>query len=130
MIQKDGKWLAASARPVKYPTQEELASAQSVVSRALQLSQARQTLNDARLLDAASDQWALENGIANGAVDLKGIAVYFKLGSRLRQALEEGKVPTDARGNPFILGEVGPKQIQINLVTKKALALVTDWSNY
>jgi hypothetical protein len=99
--------------------------------RAEMLAKARATLNDARQLDAAIDQWALETGkTANEAVDLKGISVYLRDGA-LKKMLSDGKAPNDRFGNPIVIGPVGPQQISISPETKKALEKWEfDWSNY
>src|SRR5213593_578529 len=50
--------------------------------RSRQLSQGRALLNDGRQIDAAIDQWALENGKVEGdTVNSASVAVYLKSGT-------------------------------------------------
>ena len=82
----------------------------------------RRIINDARQLDAAIDQWALENGKKNGdAVDTMSAAKYLRM-----------SWPTaDVLGNNYVLNTVGPTQIQIAAETKMALDNVgIDWGWY
>jgi type IV pilus assembly protein PilA len=91
--------------------------------KARKQSQGRRILNDARQLDAAVDQWALENGKKDGdAVNTTSAATYLKSGTW--QA-------NDLLGNAFALGTVGASQIAINSASKTALAGVgIDWGAY
>jgi len=86
-------------------------------------SQARRILNDARIIDTAIDEWAMEKGKADGDdVILSEVASYTKT----------GVVPTtDSLGNPFIINKVGTNQVQISTTTKAALAgIEMDWGVY
>ncbi len=90
------------------------------------------TLNGARQLDAAIDQWSIEYGVDEGVpIDLKGIAAYVKPGSSFEAALVEGIAPTDAHDNPYVFGVTGPNQIKIHPKTHKKLeGVVTDWFDF
>jgi len=86
-------------------------------------SQGRRILNDARIIDAAINAWALEVGAVDGSpVDLTAAASYTKLGS----------INTvDLLGNPYDIGTVGDSQIAISATTKSALDGVgIDWGAY
>jgi len=86
-------------------------------------SQGRRIVNDARIIDAAVDAWAMEAGKSDGAaVELDGLAPYAK----------SGKLPVnDVLGNPYGVGPVGTNQVRISTSTKTALAGVgVDWSTY
>jgi len=86
-------------------------------------SQAKRIVNDARVIDAAVDAWAMEFSKADGDnVDLAAVAQYTKT----------GVVPTtDLLGNSFTIGPVGATQVVISASTKAALGGVAiDWGNY
>ena len=90
--------------------------------KARKQSQGRRILNDARQMDSAIDQWALENGKKDGdAVTTTSAATYLKTAW-----------PTnDLLGNDYAVGNVGPSQVQINATTKTALSGVgIDWGAY
>src|SRR5260221_12325103 len=83
--------------------------------KARKQSQGRRCLNDARQMDAAVDQWALENGKSDGAtIDTSqstGAASYLK-------------APwsnTDLLGNSYVVSTVGTNQVKISTTTKSAL---------
>ena len=85
-------------------------------------SQGERTVNDARAMDHAIDQWAIESGQKNGMpVDTVGAATYMK-----------AAWPTnDVLGDPYIFTVIGPTQVQINPATKVALSGVgIDWGAY
>ncbi len=90
--------------------------------KARKQSQGRRVLNDARQMDAAIDQWALERGKYNGnAINTTEAAVYLK----------DGWKDIDLLGNPYRVSVVGPNQIQISPRTKEALADVgIDWGDF
>jgi type IV pilus assembly protein PilA len=90
--------------------------------RARKQSQGRRIINDARQMDAAVDQWALEKGISNGsAVTTAEAALYLKRAWPVNDLL----------GNGFAVGTVGSSQIIINTATKTALdAVGIDWGSY
>ena len=76
-------------------------------------SQGKRIVNDARIIDAAINSWALENGVADGtAVNFTGAATYTK----------EGVIPTvDILGNPYSFNGVGDSQVMISASSKTAL---------
>jgi prepilin-type N-terminal cleavage/methylation domain-containing protein len=86
-------------------------------------SQAKRIVNDARIIDTAIDEWAMEKSKADGDdVDLAEVASYTKT----------GVVPTtDLLGNPFIINKVGTNQVQISTTTKSAMTGIdVDWGVY
>ena len=90
--------------------------------KARKQSQGRRIMNDVRQMDAAIDQWAVNNGIGDGTVvDTDAAATYLK------QAWN----PNDLLGNAYNVTVVGSTQISINASTKTALDGVgIDWGNY
>jgi type IV pilus assembly protein PilA len=91
--------------------------------KARKQSQGRRILNDARQMDAAIDQWALENGKVDGnAVITSSAATYLKT----------AWVNTDLLGNTYdFTGGVGTSQVKIAQATKDSLTLVgIDWGAY
>jgi prepilin-type N-terminal cleavage/methylation domain-containing protein len=92
--------------------------------RARKQSQGRRIVNDVRQMDAAIDQWALENGKTDGTtVDQTACAAYMK-GNTWKT--------TDLLGNAYsFAGGVGPSQVVIAAGTKTALTGVgIDWGSY
>ena len=92
--------------------------------KARKQSQGRRIINDARQMDAAIDQWALEKGMTDGTpVDTSatGAPTYMKTAW-----------PTnDLLGNPYVVGNVGTGQVQIAANSKTALSGVgIDWGPY
>src|SRR5664279_2963116 len=90
--------------------------------KARKQSQGRRILNDARQMDAAVDQWALENNKTDGAtIDTAGAATYLKTGWKANDLLN----------NAFAVSTVGTSQIRIATSTKTALTGVgIDWGSY
>ena len=90
--------------------------------KARKQSQGRRIINDARQMDAAIDQWALENGKKDGdTVDTVGAATYLKTAWNT----------TDLLNNNYAISTVGTQQVQISSTTKTALAAVgIDWGPY
>ena len=96
--------------------------------KARKQSQGRRIINDARQMDAAIDQWALENGKKDGdAVDTTQASSYLKTAWK----------NNDLLGNAYgglvagTVGPVGTNQVQISATTKTALANVgIDWGPY
>ena len=90
--------------------------------KARKQSQGRRILNDVRQMDAAIDQWALENGKKDGdAVDTTGAQTYLKATWKTQDLLQ----------NAYSVTVVGSTQIAINASTKTALDGVgIDWANY
>src|SRR5438128_10322010 len=92
--------------------------------KARKQSQGRRIINDARQMDAAIDQWALENGKKDqDTIDTSatGAATYMKT-----------TWPTqDLLANAYSYGKVGSNQVAISSTTKTALAGVgVDWGLY
>jgi prepilin-type N-terminal cleavage/methylation domain-containing protein len=85
-------------------------------------SQGRRILNDARQMDSAIDEWALNNNMADGAnVDTSAAGTYLKGTWKT----------TDVLGKTFTVTVVGTTQISINTATKTSLAGVgIDWGIY
>ena len=92
--------------------------------RARKQSQGRRIVNDARQMDAAIDQWALENGKKDGdSVDTSatGASLYLKTSWKT----------TDLLNNNYSVGNVGSSQMVISTSTKSALQGVgIDWGSY
>jgi len=90
--------------------------------KARKQSQGRRIMNDCRQMDAAIDQWALENGKKDGdAIDTTSAQSYLKTAWNT----------VDLLGNAYNVTVVGSTQISINAATKTALAGVgIDWGNY
>jgi prepilin-type N-terminal cleavage/methylation domain-containing protein len=87
-------------------------------------SQGKRIVNDARIIDAAINQWALETGQTDGnSVDLTAAAPYTKRGAISAD---------DLLGNPYDLSAgIGPSQILISATTKSSLGGVgVDWGPY
>lgn len=92
--------------------------------KARKQSQGRRILNDARQMDAAIDQWALELGKQDGSTidtTASGAASYLK----------SAWSANDLLGNAFTVNSVGTNQIKISTSTKSSLAGVgIDWGSY
>jgi type IV pilus assembly protein PilA len=90
--------------------------------KARKQSQGRRIINDARQMDAAIDQWALEKGKKDGdAVVTAEAATYLKT----------AWTANDLLGNAYTIGAVGTNQVQIAAGTKSVLANVgIDWGPY
>jgi len=90
--------------------------------KARKQSQGRRIINDARQMDAAIDQWALENGKKDGdTVDTTGAATYLKTAWKA----------ADLLNNNYAISTVGTQQVQISSTSKTALANVgIDWGPY
>ena len=90
--------------------------------KARKQSQGRRIINDARQMDAAIDQWALENGKKDGdAIDTTGAGTYLKTAWKANDLL----------ANAYSVTVVGSTQIAISATTKTALAGVgIDWGSY
>ena|SRR5580765_7535568 len=86
-------------------------------------SQAKRIVNDARIIDAAVDGWALENAKTDGdPVDVVAIAAFTSTGTI---------ATNDILGNAYSIGPVGPSQVLISTATKTALSGVNvDWGSY
>ena len=90
--------------------------------KARKQSQGRRILNDVRQMDAAIDQWALENGKKDGdAIDTSGAQTYLKSNWKSQDLL----------GAAYSVTVVGSTQISIAAATKTALGGVgIDWGTY
>jgi prepilin-type N-terminal cleavage/methylation domain-containing protein len=92
--------------------------------KARKQSQGRRILNDCRQMDAAIDQWALENGKVDGnaiAGNEAAIQTYLKTTWKT----------TDLLNNNYNVTVVGSTQIAINTATKSSLGGVgIDWGAY
>ena len=85
-------------------------------------SQGRRILNDARQMDSAIDQWALEYGKKDtDAVITTSAATYLKT-----------TWPTnDLLGNGYVIANLGAGQVRVAAATKTALSGVgIDWGAY
>jgi type IV pilus assembly protein PilA len=103
--------------------------------RSRQLSQGRALINDARQIDAAVDQWALETGqVENAVTNSASVSVYLKTGtlqSKVAALGATGGNVTDVLTIASItIGNVGSAQVRITAAAKAALTAVTDWGNY
>jgi type II secretory pathway pseudopilin PulG len=85
-------------------------------------SQGQRIVNDARQMDAAVEQWAMETGQTDGAiVDTVAASSYLKT----------TWMTSDSLGNWYRISTVGTNQIRISNRTKRALAGVgIDWGHY
>jgi prepilin-type N-terminal cleavage/methylation domain-containing protein len=90
--------------------------------KARKQSQGRRILNDARQMDAAIDQWALETGQTDGnAINTTSAQTYLKTAWKT----------LDLLGNTYNLTVVGTSQMSVNAATKTSLAGVgIDWGAY
>jgi len=90
--------------------------------KARKQSQGRRILNDVRQMDAAIDQWALEQGRSDGdAINTTQASTYLKGSWRT----------TDLLGNTFTVNTVGSTQVVVSASTKTALTGVgIDWGSY
>ena len=90
--------------------------------KARKQSQGRRIVNDARQMNAAVDQWALDNSQKDGnAINTTQTASYLG-----------GSWPTiDLLGNRYRIGTVGTNEVTISRRTKNALAGVgIDWGSF
>jgi type IV pilus assembly protein PilA len=90
--------------------------------RARKQSQGRRIINDARQMNAAVDQWAIDNNRKDGdAIVTTQTATYLK-----------GAWPTvDVLGNTYRIGSIGATQVTIARRTKNRLAGVgIDWGAF
>ena len=90
--------------------------------KARKQSQARRVLNDARQMDSAVDQWAIDYNKKDGdAIDTAGAASYLKTSWK----------PNDVLNHAYGINSVGPTQINVATTTKTALSGVgVDWGIY
>ena len=90
--------------------------------KARKQSQARRTLNDARQMDSAIEQWAIDYNKKDGdAIDTSSAASYLKTSWK----------PNDVLNHAYVVNSVGPTQINVATTTKTALSGVgVDWGIY
>src|SRR5213593_2627622 len=90
--------------------------------KARKQSQGRRIINDARQMDAAIDQWALEKGKKDGdSVTTSEAATYLKTAWH----------DNDLLNNAYTFNAVGTNQVQISTTSKSALSGVgIDWGPY
>ncbi len=92
--------------------------------KARKQSQGKRIVSDARIIDAAIDQWALESGKKDG--DTIGT-----LTTSAAAYLKTSWLTNDLLGNPYVVNNVGTNQFQISPDTKAALSGVAiDWGPY
>jgi prepilin-type N-terminal cleavage/methylation domain-containing protein len=100
--------------------------------RARKRSQASTTLQTLRILDAATDQWAIEYGKSPGTASTVGtLELYVKKSSNLYNQLVAGS-PLDALGNAIALPAVDQPPV-CNVTTQNSLSDVADstfWGAY
>ena len=85
-------------------------------------SQGERIVNDARVVDHAITQWALEQNIQAGAPIVQTAAAGY---------LKTAWPTNDVLGNAYTYTVVGTTQVQISAATKTALnGLGIDWSVY
>jgi len=92
------------------------------LQRSRMRSQGMRIMNDARQMDQAIDQWALETGQLNGnPIAFPGADLYIKV----------PWITNDILGNAYTFTVVGPTQVAISATTKTALSGVgINWGNY
>ena len=102
--------------------------------KARKQSQGRRVVNDARIIDAAIDQWAQDNGKQDGdAIDTwsqTGIISYIKHSGPTGPLI--GLTFNDVLGHPYGFATVGwNPQVRINFTTRTALDGVgIDWGQF
>ena len=85
-------------------------------------SQGERIVNDARVMDHAIDQWALEQSKKPGDPIVTSAAAGF---------LKTPWPTNDVLGNAYSFTVVGTTQVQISAVSKTALSgLGIDWASY
>jgi prepilin-type N-terminal cleavage/methylation domain-containing protein len=91
--------------------------------KARKQSQGRRIINDARQLDSAIDQWAIEKGKKDGdTVNTVEAASYLK---------GQVWIANDLLNNQFTINPVGTNQVKISSTSKTALDGVgVDWGNF
>lgn len=90
--------------------------------KARKQSQGRRIINDARQMDSAIDQWAIETGQQDGSTVITTSAATY---------LKTAWTANDLLGNAYTIGTVGSNQVQISTSSKSALAGVgIDWASF
>jgi type II secretory pathway pseudopilin PulG len=106
--------------------------------KARKQSQGRRILNDARLIDAAIDQGALEMGLKDGDrayfhnnCDYRHCTCMMSYLKQHAIGSSVSTLPNDILGNTYIFGTIGTNQVKISPLSKSALAGVgIDWGTY
>jgi prepilin-type N-terminal cleavage/methylation domain-containing protein len=104
--------------------------------RARKRSQATTALETARLIDAAKDQYAIENGKNTLTTpNWNDLFPYVKAGSSLYIQLAAGQIPTDVLQNSFVMNNIDVPP-QVSSLTEAALSDVLPnpstsfWGSY
>lgn len=103
--------------------------------RARQQAQGRAIVQAARVLDHAIDRWAVDRGIAPGAVvNSASVSLYMKDGPLKSKvaALKNkgGNIKEVLTVNTLTIGNVGSTQVRIHNNAKNNLKLYKDWGGY
>jgi len=97
----------------------------SALGRANQRTQASTVLNEARQVDAAKDQYALENNKRGSMTPtFSDLTPYLKAGSKI--ATNGGK---DSLGNPFDIGRIDDR-LRVSPATKETLKDTTGGDTF
>ena len=111
-----------------------VALAVPAMAKARKQSQGRRIVNDARIIDGAIDQWALDNGKKDGdAIDnwsQSGIVSYT--GGKWTITAQGALMFNDVLGNTYGFATVGnTPQVMVNFTSRTALSGVgVDWGIY
>ena len=103
--------------------------------RSRKRSQATAILNDARVLDGAKDQYAIESNQKGTVTVLPAmLTAYLKPGSRMYQACNATQTPTDVLGANYALGSFDGT-IKVNSTSTSEFTNVIDsadgfWGSY
>jgi prepilin-type N-terminal cleavage/methylation domain-containing protein len=104
------------------------------MARARKQSQGRRIVNDARIIDGAIDQWAIDNGKTDGAAidnwSQAGIVSYT--GDKWTITAQGALMFNDVLGNSYSFATVGwNPQVSVNYTSRIALSGVgVDWGIY
>ena len=100
--------------------------AKDSMARATKRSQATTALNELRMLDAALDQYAIENNkTKNSSVDWKDLTPYLKANSKIQNS--GGK---DSLGNPIRFGPTIGDGVRVSPATKETLSESTGGDTF
>jgi prepilin-type N-terminal cleavage/methylation domain-containing protein len=98
--------------------------------RARKRSQATATLETLRMIDAAKDQYAIENGKGPTVTpNNSDLVKYIKTGTKLYTDMDGGSGAVDALGNAITINTVDT-QPQVSQTTKDALADATGGDEF
>ena len=101
--------------------------------RARKRSQATSSVNTLRVLDAAIEQWATENGMSSGSQPTgTDLAKYVKEGSNVYNQLTTTGTPLDAIGGPITVPVVGvvPQLPDQSFAVLSDVAPASFWGEY